>query len=310
MTTHVQSRADLPPPRAEEVSNGVFGFVQMDGGWGLNNTGFIVGRDHVLAIDACFTERRTRTLIDTIRRNAGARPIQSLVNTHHHGDHTHGNYLFLPEATIIGHERCRETILRDGINTRLFRDVEWGDLQLAAPTVTFDDRLDVWVDDLKVELISVALAHTTNDIIAWLPQRKVLFGGDVLFNGGQPFALMGSISGWLDALTRLRALGAETIVPGHGAICGPEIIDDTEAYLRMVQAAARRGFEAGAEPLQVARDMDIGHFADWLDGERLAANIHRAYSELRGEPLATPLTQQAIADMIAFNNGELPRCLA
>jgi cyclase len=309
--THVHHDAELPPPRVEEVSAAVFGYVQMDGSWGLNNTGFVVGRETVLAIDACFTERRTRSLIEAIRQQSAQLPVQTLVNTHHHGDHTFGNYLFLPNATIVGHERCREAVIRDGVGAHaLFPGVEWGEIVIAPPTVTFEERLDLWVDDLRVELIFVGPAHTTNDIVAWIPERKVLFSGDVLFNGGAPFALMGSVGGWLDALDRLRALGAETIVPGHGAICGPDVMDDITAYLELVMDAARRGIAADAEPLEVARELDLGRFADWLDGERLAANLHRAYSELRGEPRGVPLSGKAVADMIAFNGGKPPRCLA
>jgi cyclase len=310
-STHVHDQAELPPTQVEEVSPGVFAFVQPDGSWGLNNTGFIVGRDAVLAIDSCFTERRTRSLMDAIRHQAGQRPVRTLVNTHHHGDHTFGNYLFLPGATIVGHERCREAVLAEGLGAKgFFPAVEWGAIEVTPPTVTFEDRLDLWADERKVELIFVGPAHTTNDIVAWMPERKVLFAGDVIFNGGAPFALAGSIQGWLEALERLRALGAEVIVPGHGPICGPEVIDDVAAYMRLVLDAARRGMEAGLAPLDVARQLDLGRFSAWLDGERLAANLHRAYSELRGEERAAPLPGKAVADMIAFNGGQLPRCLA
>ena len=133
MTSSVEHQDDLPPPRVEEVSDGVFAYIQLDGSWGLNNTGFIVGRDAVVAIDCCFTERRTRWLLDAIRRYAGMKPVRALINTHHHGDHTHGNHLFLPEATIIGHTLCRETMLREGLaSTRLWTDVEWGEIGRAS----------------------------------------------------------------------------------------------------------------------------------------------------------------------------------
>ena len=69
----------------------------------------------------------------------------------------------------------------------------------------------------------------------------MVFTGDLLFNGGTPFALMGSISGWIDVLeTVLRPLGAQTLVPGHGPVCGPAVLDDVLAYLRFVQDTARQ----------------------------------------------------------------------
>jgi cyclase len=310
MTAPHPAHDDLPPPATEEVAPGVFAFIQLDGSWGLNNTGFIVAGDHVVAIDTCFTERRTRGLIEAIRGRAGDRDVRTLVNTHHHGDHTFGNFLF-PNTNIIGHELCREMVLREGFAAhRLFAGVDWGDITVNPPSVTFTDRLELWAGDTRIELIFVGPAHTTNDVVAWLPDQRVLFTGDVVFNGGMPFALAGSIAGWLDAISTVRALGAETIVPGHGAICGPAVFDDIDAYLLLVQDAAKRGFDAGVAPLEVARGLDLGRFADLLDGERLASNIHRAYSELRGEPRGVPLGPDAIADMIALNDGKPPRCLA
>jgi len=301
--------AGIPPPTVEELRDGVFAYVQLDGSWGLNNSGFLVGRDAVTVIDTCFTERRTLALVDTIA-SITPRPLRTLVNTHHHGDHTHGNYL-LPAATIIGHERCRTEMLESGhVATSLFPGVDWGRLEVAAPFVCFEQRLQLYVDDRRVELDFVGPAHTTNDVIAWLPQDRVLFAGDLVFNGGTPFVVMGSVAGSLAALDRVRALGADVIVPGHGPVCTPEVIDDQVAYLRFVQELARRGFDAGIPPLDLALGADLGRFAVLHDPERLVGNLYRAYSELRGEPLGCPIDPQAYADMITYNGGRPLRCLA
>ena len=90
-------------PEVHEVSAGIYAYVQPDGTWWINNTGFLAGSAGVVAIDTCSTERRTRAYLDAIR-SVSDRPVRALVNTHHHGDHTHGNYL-LPEATIDQHRR-------------------------------------------------------------------------------------------------------------------------------------------------------------------------------------------------------------
>jgi cyclase len=310
-TDEAPDGVQLPAPALEEVSESVFAYIQLDGSWGLNNTGFIAGRDSLIAIDTCFTERRSRAFRDAIRSVSGL-PVRTLVNTHHHGDHTHGNYVFRDEALIVGHELCRKEVIESGLGTKaLFPGVDWGEIELAPPTMTFENRMALYSDELRVELIYVGPAHTTNDILVWLPQRRVVFTGDIIFNRGTPFALMGSISGWLEALERLRSLGAERIVPGHGAVCGPEVIDQVGAYLSFVQEVASKGYEAGLSPLEAARKTDVGPFAELLDHERLVGNLHRAYSEIRREPrgAALPLPQ-AVADMVAYNDGQMPRCLA
>ncbi|MCH8989314.1 MAG: MBL fold metallo-hydrolase [Chloroflexi bacterium] len=313
-TAHDHYAAQLPPPTLEEVSPGVYAYIQLDGSWGLNNAGFIKGKDALTLIDTCFTEARTRAYLEAVH-GVSSLPIKTLVNTHHHGDHTHGNYL-VPEAAIVGHDLCRQTVIDTGLQALhpLFPNVEWGNLELAPPFVTFNDRLTLYSGDsgdLKIELVFMGPAHTTNDIIAWLPERKLLFSGDLIFNQGTPFVAMGSVSGSLQALKRLRELGAETIVPGHGPVCGPSVMDDIEAYLYFVQETARAAFDAGLTPLEASRQTDLGRFADWHDSERLAGNLHRAYSELRWEPLGTVLDLGPIvADMVALNGGQPVRCLA
>jgi cyclase len=306
---HDHDHPDIPEPTLEEVSDGVFAYVQLDGSWGLNNTGFLVGEHGVTAIDTCFTERRTRAFLDVL---AGItdRPVRTLVNTHHHGDHTHGNWL-LPQATIIGHRQCREEVLASGtIAHAFFEGVDWGRIDITPPFVTFDHDLDVYVDDLQVELHHVGPAHTTNDVICWIPERSVLYAGDLVFNGGTPFVVMGSVEGALTALDRLRRLDAATVVPGHGSVCGPDAITAQVDYLQFVQRVARAGFDDGLSPLDAARQANLGPFGDWHDPERLVGNLHRAYSELRGEPLGTPIDPQAFADMVEFNDGRPLRCLA
>ena len=251
-SAQVPDHVEVPPPSIEEVSAGVFGYIQLDGSWGLNNTGFIVGAESVTVIDTCFTERRSRWFREAVERTAPGKALRTLVNTHHHGDHTHGNWVFADEAVIVGHEKCREEVIAAGHSTTgLFPGVDWGEIRIAPPEVTFEERLTLWVDDLRVELIYMGPAHTTNDIVAWIPERGVLFTGDLVFNGGTPFAMMGSVAGWLEALARLRALGAAAIVPGHGAVCGTEAFGEQEAYLRWLQEIASKGFDAGASPLEV-----------------------------------------------------------
>lgn len=306
---HDHELAELPPPAVEEVLDGVFAYVQLDGSWGLNNCGFLVGNDGVTVVDTCFTERRTRRFVDAIEAETDA-PLRTLINTHHHGDHTHGNFL-LPDATVIAHELCRDEVLNAGhVATGLFPGVAWGDLEVRAPFVTFDDHLTVWVDDRRVDLLFMGPAHTTNDIVAWMPEERVLFAGDLVFNGGTPFVVMGSVAGSLAALERLRDLQPSVIVPGHGPMCGPEAIDAQVDYLWFVQEVARLGYEAGAPPLEHAQSLDLGRFAELLDPERIVGNLYRAYSELRGDPLGAPINPQAFADMITYNGGEPLRCLA
>jgi cyclase len=84
-----------------------------------------------------------------------------------------------------------------------------------------------------------------------------------------------------------------------------------EAYLGWIQEVARHGIAAGLSPLQVARQADLGYFGDWLDSERIIGNLHRAYAEEQGAEPGTPLDNVAIMlEMVTYNDGQLPTCLA
>ena len=297
----------------QQVSKGIYAYLQPDGGWGLNNTGFLVSGDGVISIDVAMTERRTRAYLDAIGTVTGL-PVRTLVNTHHHGDHTHGNYL-VSGATIVGHERCREEILAAAIPPPpgIWTDVDWGKLEPAPPFLTYTEGITLWSGSLRCDVRYVGTpAHTTNDSIIHIPERSVVFTGDLLLNGGTPFVLQGSVSGLIEVLqTVLRPLGAQTLVPGHGPVCGPEVIDDTLAYLRFVQDTARAGKAAGLSPLEAARATDLGEFADLLDPERIAGNLHRAYLEVDGGERGAPADRaRACGDMIAYNGGRPLTCHA
>jgi cyclase len=298
-------------PELHEVSPGVYAYLQPDGSWWINNTGFVVGDRSVVSIDACSTQRRTRAYLDRIAAVTPA-PVTTLINTHHHGDHTYGNCVFGP-VTIIGHEQCRAEVVNTGLlgNLGIWEPVDWGDLRVAPPTVTFTDRLRVWSDDTPLEVSYVGQpAHTSNDIVIWLPDARVLFCGDLLFNGGTPFLLMGSVTGAIEVLTKvISPIPARTIVPGHGELCGPDLIDTTVGYLRFVLDVARAGLDAELSPLAAARAADLGEYAGWLDPERIVGNLHRAFRDLDPQRPDVDIVA-ALTDMIAYNGGQPLSCHA
>jgi cyclase len=305
---------DPGEPLLEEVSPGVFSYVQPDGTWWINNTGFLLGPQGVISIDTCSTERRTRAYARAIGSVTNA-PVRAVVNTHHHGDHTFGNCLF-PAAAIIAHERTRAEAVAAGPPADLpFWDgPDWGELTLDPPFVTYAEEIALHSGDLRAEVRFVGTAaHTTNDSIVWIPERSVLYCGDLIFNGGTPFVLMGSVAGAIEVIENvIRPLGASVIVPGHGPVFrDQEPIDATLGYLRFVLDTAGRGRRAGLSPLEAATRADLGQFAAWPDAERLVGNLHRAYAELDGAPPGAPVDiVTALSEMVAYNGGAPLSCLA
>ena len=205
-------------PETLEVADGVYAYVQPDGTWWINNTGFVVGPQGVFSIDACSTERRTRAYLAAIAKVTTA-PVRTVVNTHHHGDHTFGNALF-PAATIVAHERARAEVIAFGPARDLpfWENPDWGQLALEPPFLTFTDEIALHAADTRITVRHAGTAaHTTNDVLAWFPGPSVLFCGDLVFNGGTPFLLMGSVAGCIEALEQaVLPLGRAPSCPATG----------------------------------------------------------------------------------------------
>ncbi|NGO69835.1 MBL fold metallo-hydrolase [Streptomyces boncukensis] len=297
-------------PRFEEVAEGAYAFVQPDGGWCLSNAGVLPGRELTVVVDTAATVARARRLrAETDRLRGGSR--LAVVNTHQHGDHTFGNCVFTPEALVIGHHTARADVLESGLGLqRLWPDVPWGPVEVAPPQVTYAERMTLHREDGRIELIHPGPAHTTGDTVVWLPDRGVLYTGDIVMNGVTPFCLMGSVEGSLRAIRLLGGLEPTTVVPGHGPVCGPEVFATCSRYLRWLQRLAAETAAAGATPLEAAREADLGEWGALLDSERLVPNLVRALAEVRGAAPGERIDEMdAFARMLEFHGG-LPACHA
>jgi cyclase len=292
-----------------EVAAGVYAYLQPDGGWCLNNAGVIRSGCQVAIVDTAATEKRARLLRDQVARIEPT-PPRYVINTHFHGDHTFGNYLF-PEAAVIAQRQTRADMVMSGLHLQsLWPHVEWGAVELAPPTILFHERMVLHVGDIRMELLNVGPAHTTADTVVWLPEERVLFTGDIVMSGVTPFLPMGTVSGSLVAVDRLRGLNPRVVVTGHGVLSGIEVFDEVGAYLRWLQGLAREGMAAGVSPIEVARQATLGEFGRWLDVERLVANLHRAYADELGDaPSSGVDIIAAFGEMVDFHGGPL-RCLA
>ncbi len=275
-------------PRLHEVVPGIRAWVQPDGSWWVNNAGAVAGDGGVLVIDTCATAARTRRFLDSVDAATGGAPVRMAVNTHQHGDHTYGNSL-LPAATVIlGHTRMREGLrvdpIIDGCPPLWDPVPDWGPVTRRLPDISVGSSLTLHVGERRVDVLHPGgPAHTTGDLIAWLPEERVLFSGDLVFAGLTPLVFMGSVDGALAAVDWLESFQPQVVVPGHGPVLTvPDItrvLDEQRRYYRFILATAADGLSRGQTPLQAAREADLGEFAAWADAERLVLNLHRVYAD-------------------------------
>lgn len=293
-----------------ELASDVFVCLQEEKGLGTSNSG-LLNRAGGLVVDTFWDLPHTRELIAHYAR-VWREPARRVVNTHHNGDHAWGNQLF-SDAEILGHRKCAEAFGRERPEMmQMLRDqavssdpvlralaaklADWDFTGVVPtpPTTLLDDRLELDLDGLRVELIPVGPAHTAGDVIVHLPRERVVFTGDVLFRLCTPIGWDGTFDGWIAALDTIVALDPEIVVPGHGPLCGVEGPREMRAYLQYVRGEARRCFDAGMSVVEASSRIDLGPYASWTEPERIVFQVERAYRELRGVAYDTPMDVNAL----------------
>lgn len=272
----------------------VYGYVQAGGpglgsGGGISNAGVILGDDRLMVIDTLGQPFHTKLLIAAVRTTIGNKPFDRVVNTHQHGDHVSGNQFFLP-AEIVGHPFCRKMVLemdaaipagakyqkREGASDGTeFR-------KLYPPTTTFTEKTTYYYGNTVVELLHLGVGHTWGDLVAYLPEHKILFIGDVAVFSMTPWSHQGHVTQWLDVIDKILAMDVETIVPGHGPIGGKRELAEMREYFVVLKREARKRFDTGMSPGKAAADIKLGRFDNWVGAERNLLNTFRLYCEFDG----------------------------
>lgn len=315
--------ADRPEPHSHETDTspaaaglhelveGVFAWIQPDGSWWINNAGAISGADGTIVVDTCATEERTRRFLDAVGVATSGAPIRFAANTHEHGDHTYGNCLLPADATLIGHENMRANLLVDpvinGCPPVWEPTPDWGNVTRRVPNIVTRTDLTVYSGERRVDLLHPGFAaHTTGDLIAWLPHEKVLYSGDLIFNGLTPLVMAGSVDGAIRALDWLASFEPDYLVPGHGPVVASSdlhrVLADHERYYRFILTTAEDARASDLSVHDAARRADLGEFAVWADAERIVLNLHRAYADAEQRPFDV---MAAFADAIKWNGGPL-----
>ena len=180
-----------------QIGKDVYACLQEDRGLGTSNSG-LINRGGGLVVDTFWDLPHTRTMID-LYAGVWSAPPRRVVNTHYNGDHCWGNQLF-KGAEIIGHRLCAANFAKElpqamqmmsamaassdpamAAIGRAFAGWDFNGIELTPPTTLFDTHMDLDVGGIAVNLIYVGPAHTASDVVAHLPEQRILFAGDVVF---------------------------------------------------------------------------------------------------------------------------------
>ena len=262
------------------------------------NNGWIIFEDYVLVVDANYPAG-ARLMISKIR-SLTDKPIRFAFDTHHHGDHAYGNQVYVEAGAVpVAHtgviDEMRRKEPRNWEEDLKYR-TDLKDTKLKAPSVLFPKEL--YFDDGKhrVELMHLGVAHTHGDAVAWLPKEKILFTGDVCVNGPFNFVGDGDVGKWIATLDAAKKLGATTICTGHGPRSVPSVLDDQQAFFKVLQDQVHSRL-VGASPeegkarieeirksmksnAQIARYVSAGGKDDGFPSQ-----VQKVYEELTGNKM-------------------------
>jgi glyoxylase-like metal-dependent hydrolase (beta-lactamase superfamily II) len=286
-------RYPMPPKwnrELRQLAPNVYAYAQGGGpgisAAGVSNAGIIAGRDYLLAIDALQGPVPARNFIAAAKKSTG-KDVARLVLTHHHGDHVNGNQFFT-QAEILSHPYCRSEVLKAIPNTpKMWAPtpgvVEVGEeRRLVPPTVTFKDDLIYDIGGTEVQFRCVGPAHTWGDVVAYLPQHKIVFLGDVGFFWVAPYANNSYITKWIDVCNAILGWDADVLVPGHGPIAGKKELAEMRDYFQVLGVEARKRYDAKMTPGVASAEIRLGRFDNWIGPERLIMDTVRWYAEWNG----------------------------
>ncbi len=201
-----------------EVGKGIY-MLAGEGGFTGGNLGLLVGDDGVVLIDDSMPP--FLDIMNQAIKSITNKPVDFLINTHVHGDHT-GNNTALGEAGthIVAHDNLRQHLVTKGIQTQ---NGMVPAPKAALPVLTFSDEMSFHFNDQPAKAIHVPKAHTDGDAIIHFTNANVIHAGDTFFNGLFPYIDLdsgGSVDGYINAqITMISMSNDETkIIPGHGPL--------------------------------------------------------------------------------------------
>jgi glyoxylase-like metal-dependent hydrolase (beta-lactamase superfamily II) len=229
------------------------------------NTGVIIGDDAVMVIDTQATPVMAQDVIRRIREVTD-KPIKYVLMSHYHAVRVLGASAYQPQQ-IIASQDTYDLIVERGAQDmkseierfpRLFRAVETIP-GLTWPTMTFKGEMTLWLGKLEVKLIQLGRGHTKGDTVAWLPQQKILFSGDLVEFDATPYAGDAYFQDWPATLDRIAAMKPDALVPGRGAaLTTPASVQaglaGTRNFISDLYANVKAGAAAGKDLRNIYKD--------------------------------------------------------
>ncbi len=267
----------------------------------MGNAGFVDLGDHTVVFDTFVNMVPASELKEAAERVTG-RPVDFVLNSHAHRDHIRGNQVF-SDATVVATEKTAEVmvngwkarterVLKEGL-APLQKEVEaefaewesnpatsapdrilWDGYlngilegidtyQLKLPTVTFDSALTIRGSKRSAVALTYGGGHSKSDLIMYLPEDGVVFLGDLLFIGYQPFIADGDPRELVNSLDRVKSLDPKKVVPGHGQVGTKDDLASNQEYVLSLERIAAEARESNGDIQSEAAGPEPAPFNSW-----------------------------------------------
>ncbi len=295
MVKQFASAGDLEEKKIsfEEIGRDLFAFTAE----GDPNSGVIIGDDDVMVIDAQATPVAARQVVDRIRQVTD-KPIKYVVLSHYHAVRVLGASGFEAQQIICSdkcramiHERGQEDWVSElGRMPRLFKEPE-SIPGLTWPTLTFERKMSVNLGSRRVDLLFLGRSHTAGDIVAWVPDSRVMFSGDAVEYKSACYCGDAHFTDWPFTLDKIASSDPEALMPGRGeALKTPHLVQEAIGLTRQFlvdhyQSAATQAARGAPlrEAFEAVRSVCDAKYSDYAIYEHcLPFNVARAYDEALG----------------------------
>lgn len=290
--------AESPPPpviseaEPQEIAANVY--VIPDGRVPLvPNVGIVVGEREALVVDTGMGPANGRRVLEKAR-SLTDNPLV-LTITHFHPEHGYGANVFADAGARIVYNRSQQEELEEKGRPYLEMFRTFGDavaeqlegVEFVEPDELYDDRMTLDLGGVTVQLLHFGVAHTRGDEVVFLPEHRVLFGGDLLENRIFPIVpwfppddVDVNGSRWIEVLDCLDGLEPDVVVPGHGGVTGPELIGQVRSYLEDVRSRVKAA-SGTVEEVKATLEPEIrADYPGWDASEWIGFAIECFYAQL------------------------------
>jgi cyclase len=218
---------------------------------GINGNVAVLATSEGAVVVDTMTFRAQGARIRELAERLSGGPVQAVINTHYHMDHSHGNPGFPGGTRVVATQRTLDYMLA-------FDAGYWdGKNSATLPNDTFETERELRIGGKTIRTHHLGRGHTGGDLAVLFVEDRVLHLGDLLFNGRYPnidLEADGSVEQWIGTLERAKALDFDRVIPGHGAVTDRAGIERFQVFLRELWQLAQ---QAAAEGLPVERAQEV-----------------------------------------------------